>query len=57
VMGDEQERLMQAEHDLAEAIAQRDALERVLAVFLDVVTEAQFASIRARLDAADQVPG
>jgi uncharacterized protein YerC len=56
-MGDEQERLMQAEKDLAKAIAQRDALERVLAVFLDVVTEAQFASIRARLDAADQVPG
>jgi hypothetical protein len=53
-MGDEQERLMQAETQLAEITAERDALKQVLAVAIDVVTDAQFGEIRARLDAGDR---
>jgi hypothetical protein len=54
VMDGEEERLMQAEKKLAEVIAERDAAERVLAVVLEVISDAQFGEIRARLDAGDQ---
>jgi hypothetical protein len=53
-MDGEEERLMQAEKKLAEVIAERDAAERVLAVVLEVISDAQFGEIRARLDAGDQ---
>jgi hypothetical protein len=53
-MNDVEERLMQAEEQLAQVTAERNAVERVLAVALKVITDQQFGEIRAQLDAEDR---
>jgi hypothetical protein len=50
---DGKEKLVQAEEQLAKLAAEKAAVERVLGVALEVITDAQWGEIRARLDAQD----